>query len=69
MMAKLFRRKVLVLASGYDVASVPAIQYGAMCGGLRAALGRLTLHLADCVISLSESNSHEAQENAGVIEG
>jgi len=65
-MAKLFRRKVLVIAGGYDVVNLPAIHYGAMRGGLRAVLGRLILHSADCVISVSESNRRETQENASV---
>ncbi len=66
LLARLLHRRVVVVAGGYDVVNLPQIDYGNMRGGVKSALVRLLLRLADRVISISESNQLEALENAGV---
>ncbi len=65
-MAKLLGRKIIIVAGGYDVVSLPEIDYGNMRGGLKTTLVRFMYKLADRIISISESNRREAIENAKV---
>jgi glycosyltransferase involved in cell wall biosynthesis len=65
-MAKLFGKKIVVVAGGYDVANLPEIDYGNMRRILHRASVRFICRLADKVISVSESNKREAIENAKV---
>lgn len=67
--ANLFGRKIIVVAGGYDVASVPEIGYGAMQGGIRAAVGRFILRSAHLIITVSNANLQDARANGRVAEG
>lgn len=62
-------RKCVVVASGYDVAAVPEIDYGNMRPGLRRRIGRQVFALADRVLAVSEFTRGEAIRNAGVPAG
>lgn len=64
--ARLLRRPVAVICGGYDVASVPEIEYGNMRKPLPRFLGRLVLRAASVVIPFSQSATREALDNAGV---
>jgi len=65
-MAKLLGRKIIIVAGGYDVVKLPEIDYGNMRGGLITTLVKFIYKLADCIISISESNRYEAIENAKI---
>ena len=63
----LFLNKPLVIiAGGFDVASVPSINYGAMRKGLRKKIGNWILSRATNVISVSNSNHREIEINTDV---
>jgi glycosyltransferase involved in cell wall biosynthesis len=66
LLARIFRKKVVIVAGGFDVVSLPEIDYGNMRGGLKTTLVRLLLRHADRVISISKSNQREALENGKV---
>jgi len=65
-LAKLLGKPCVVVASGYDVANEPTINYGNMRPGLRRWIGRLVFRLADCVLAVSEFAKRETIANAGV---
>jgi glycosyltransferase involved in cell wall biosynthesis len=64
LLAKAQGRKCVVVASGYDVAAQPEIDYGNMRGGIRRTIGRQVFALADRVLPVSEFARGEAQRNA-----
>lgn len=59
-------RKCVVVASGYDVAAMPEINYGNMRPGWRRLAGQRVFALADRVLAVSEFTRREAMRNAGV---
>ncbi len=65
-MARLFRRRFVVVAGGYDVANLPEIAYGNMRPGIRKYLVKLIFSLSDSVIAISNSDYREAIENAKI---
>jgi glycosyltransferase involved in cell wall biosynthesis len=65
-LARLFGKRVLVIAGGYDVAAEPAINYGNMRGGLSKLLGRLVFRLATLTVAFSEASRRELEQNAQV---
>jgi glycosyltransferase involved in cell wall biosynthesis len=64
--ARLFGTPRVVIASGVDVAAMPALGYGHMRGGWLRAVGRTVFRLADRVLAVSRHTAQEAQRNAGV---
>ena len=60
---KLFMKPVYIIAGGFDVASVPKINYGAMIGGSRKQIGNWILSNATKVISVSKSNQNDILKN------
>jgi glycosyltransferase involved in cell wall biosynthesis len=67
--AKLFRRPVVIVAGGYDVANVPDIPYGNMAKWHSRWLGRAIFKLADVVLAVSQSTQTQAIKEAGVDAG
>ena len=64
--AKLWHKPLVIVAGGWDVASVPEIQYGLMRGGLKKVLAQWILKSAALILAVSESNLKEILENTGV---
>ena len=64
--ARALGRPVVIVAGGYDLASLPEIGYGNMRPGVMCSLGRLVFRLADIVVCVSVSAASEATANAGV---
>jgi len=64
--ARALGRPVVIVAGGYDLASLPEIGYGNMRPGPVRALGRLVFRLADIVACVSASAASEATAHAGV---
>lgn len=64
--ARVWGRPVIIISGGYDVASVPALNYGNMFHKTSRALGRALFRLATVVAAISKSAAVEAQANAGV---
>jgi glycosyltransferase involved in cell wall biosynthesis len=62
--AKLFRKKSVIVAGGYDVAYVPLIGYGAFTNIKEKIPAQYVLRTADVVISVSKSNQRELLEKA-----
>ena len=63
---KLFMKPVYIIAGGFDVASVPKINYGAMIGGSRKQIGNWILSNANKVISVSRSNFNDILKNTTI---
>ncbi|GIV70498.1 MAG: hypothetical protein KatS3mg087_2071 [Patescibacteria group bacterium] len=68
LLAKLLRKPCVVVASGYDVANEPTIQYGNMRPGLRRWIGKWVFQLADRVLPVSQFTACETATNAGVAQ-
>lgn len=66
LLAKLFGKPCVVVASGYDVANEPEINYGNMRPGLRRWIGKLVFRLADQVLPVSQFAARETIQNTGV---
>lgn len=64
--SKALRKTSFVVAGGYDVASYPEIQYGAMRKGPRKWMGEFIFALADKVLSVSPFNFAEVIKNLGI---
>lgn len=56
---KLFRRKMVVVAGGYDAAYVPEINYGAFTYWYRAAVAYFVFRNSDVIVAVSESTRRE----------
>jgi glycosyltransferase involved in cell wall biosynthesis len=56
---KLFRKRVVVVAGGYDAAYVPEIGYGAFTCWYRAAVAYFVLKHADTIAAVSENTKKE----------
>ena len=54
--SKLFRKKSVVVASGFSVAAMPEIKYGAMRGGISSRVVKFILRRATKVLAVSEFN-------------
>lgn len=65
-LGKLFGKKIVIVAGGYDVVNLPKIDYGNMRGGLRSWLQKALFRMADRVICISNSNMKEAMQNVGI---
>ena len=59
-------KPVFIIAGGFDVASVPKINYGAMIGGSRKQIGNWILSNATKVISVSKSNLNDILKNTSI---
>lgn len=66
--ARLLGRPVVIISGGYDVASLPELDYGNMNDPASRALGRLLFRCATRVLSISASAAVEARAHAGVSE-
>ncbi len=56
---KLFRKKIIVVAGGYDAAYVPEINYGAFMTWYRGAVAYFVFRNSDAVIAVSYSTRNE----------
>jgi len=67
LMSVMLRKKIIIIAGGYDVAKVPDIQYGAFTEkGLKLLLRKFMFKASDKIVSISHSNQKEALDNAKV---
>lgn len=66
LLGKLLRRRCIVVASGYDVANLPEIDYGNMRPGLRRIIGRCVFYLADDILPVSKFTAGETIQNTKV---
>jgi len=65
--ARIYRKKIVVAAGGHDVASIPEIDYGAFADGhfLREGLpARVVLNHADVILAISKSACGEIYRRA-----
>lgn len=60
--SKLFRKKSIVVAGGFDVADVPEINYGAFTNFKEKLPSRYVLKNSDLIVSVSKSNQRELLE-------
>ncbi len=67
--ALVFRRKRVIIASGYDVANEPLLRYGGLRGGIRRWMGLKAFQWADQVLSVSSFSAQQAVQNAYVSPG
>ena len=58
---RLFHKRVVVIAGGYDAAYVPEIGYGAFTFWYRAAVAYFVLRQADVVVAVSDNTKREVQ--------
>ena len=69
LLAKLFGKRTIIVAGGYDVACCPAVGHGTFSKSWPYRLmGRLVFWCGDKVLSVSESSKREAMKNAKVPE-
>lgn len=66
--AKLLRKPSIVVAGGYDVVSMPEIDYGLMRGGVKKIIAKIVLQAASVIICFSKFSKDEAVKNGGVSE-
>jgi len=66
---RLLGRKCIVIASGYDVAALPEINYGNMRSGIRKYIGFCVFHLAHMVLPVSQFTEQEVVRNVKVSPG
>ncbi len=71
--AKIFKKKILIVMGGWDCANAPEIDYGAMRRGYRFLASRMITryiaNLADKIIAISEYNRGEIIKNLGISPG
>ena len=65
-LSRVFLKRIVLVAGGYDVASIPEIDYGLMRPGLRRWIARMLFLLADRIVCVSEFNRQEAMRNAKI---
>lgn len=65
-LGRLWGKRIVIVAGGYDVANVPTIGYGNMAHPISRSLGRRLFRLAHTVIAVSQFSCREAINNAGV---
>lgn len=63
LLAKKYNRPCLIIASGYDVANEPEINYGHMRPGLRRPIGKIVFRLADKILAVSDFTMREIDKN------
>ena len=61
--AKILRKKVIVVAGGYDVVYEPKIDYGVFMKWYRAAMALIVFKESDVAIPVSESTKRELLQN------
>jgi len=64
--AWLFRKKRVLIASGYDVANLPEINYGNMRPGIRRLMGNLVFGLSERVLAVSNFTADELLRNTRI---
>lgn len=63
----ILRKKIIIIAGGYDVVKVPSIKYGAFLESWpKKLIRKFMFKVSDIVVSVSYSNQHEALENVKV---
>ena len=62
----ILNKPIIIIAGGFDVASIPRINYGAMRKGSRRKIGNWILSKATNIISVSYSNYKEIEKNTNV---
>jgi glycosyltransferase involved in cell wall biosynthesis len=65
LLARLLRRPTAIVAGGYDVARLPALEYGLTGNRWKAWCPRFVFRHADRVLAVSETSRRQAIENAG----
>ena len=70
--AKLFRKKIIIIAGGWECADAPYINYGNMRKGIKFLFNRLITKyifiIADKIVVVSEYNKSELIKNVGITE-
>lgn len=64
--ARLLGRPALLIIGGYDLANMPLIGYGHQRGGLKKWISRITIAMADCLVTNAHYSREEAQRNLGL---
>lgn len=66
-LGRLLGRKCVVVASGYDTAALPEIDYGNMRPGIKRYIGLSVFHLAHKILAVSRFTAGEVTRNAKVL--
>ena len=64
LIGKIYKKKVIVVAGGNDVANVPEINYGLFCHPLKKWCPLIVFKYADKILPVSKFNKQETIENA-----
>jgi glycosyltransferase involved in cell wall biosynthesis len=64
--AKILKKKIIIVAGGYDVAKVHAIRYGSLTSLWKSIIVKTMLRLSDRVLSVSNSNKNEIINNCKI---
>jgi glycosyltransferase involved in cell wall biosynthesis len=65
LVARLLRRRSLLIVGGFDTAAMPEIGYGYQQGGIRRVLARTCMRLATRLVTNSAYSRDELRRNAG----
>jgi glycosyltransferase involved in cell wall biosynthesis len=65
-LARLFKKKIVIVAGGYDVANVKYLKYGSFYSPLKSLLVKIMFHTANKIICVSESNKKETIRNSRI---
>jgi glycosyltransferase involved in cell wall biosynthesis len=66
LIAKILKKKIIIVAGGYDVAKVKSLNYGSMSSFWRGEFVKIILTMADKVLSVSKSNNQEIIDNCKI---
>lgn len=65
-LAKILKKRVILVAGGWDVANCPEIDYGLMRSSILRPILKKLFYLPDLIFSISNSNHQELLHNVGV---
>lgn len=66
LLARILGKRSVLVIGGYDLANLPAANYGHQRGGVAQWISRLAMQLADTVFTNSYYSQKEAEQNAGI---
>lgn len=65
-LCKVFGRKSLIIAGGYDIVHMPEIDYGLLCNRKTAVYPKTAIRNADKILTFSEASRRDTIKNFGV---
>ncbi len=64
--ARCLRKPSVLVIGGYDLANLPSLGYGHQRGGVKKAVSRATMRMANALVTNSQYSESEARSNTGI---